>query len=418
LVFLPLGVSFRHTSRLRGREGAVETAQSISTPTIAYVAEGKLYLKREGNQPQLIESPFVQGILDRVERARQNNDWKSSGMAWQFSSRQMSPNAQVPSAETRRIRFSGLSRGGAEGELLYALDTDHVGGLFSLDTREHHERRIFHRNGFVAADLARHPGDGMLALSLRAPDGTASVAVMEAAGKGLRSVTEGDSVDESPSWISSEQKSLLFQSAGVGRNSQGVGIGLGPYAIHRLDVETGNLTTVLEEENNDLLLPRMSADGALHFVRRPYRPNAVSPWRIFTDTLLFPFRVVRAIVHFLDFFSVMFSRKPLLTAGGPRTEGPDARSLMLWGRFIDAEKALRKANQGAQGPLVPADWQLIRRADTGEEQVLAKNVLAYDLCPDGSVIHTNGTAVFHRAVTGDSRQLCAGKMIERVSFAG
>ena len=195
----------------------------------------------------------------------------------------------------------------------------------------------------------------MLALSLRAPDGTASVAVMEAGGKGLKSVTEGDSVDESPSWIPSEQKALLFQSAGVGRNPQGIAIGLGPYAIQRLDIDSGNLTAVLEEEANDLLLPRMSADGGLYFVRRPYRPHAVSPWRILTDALLFPFRVVRAIVHFLDFFSLMFSRKPLLTAGGPKTEGPDARSLMLWGRFIDAEKALRKAKQGDQGPLVPAD---------------------------------------------------------------
>ena len=117
----------------------META-AISTPTIAYVAEGKLYLKREASQPQLIESPFVQGLLDRVARTREKNDWKSSGMAWQFSSRQMSPNAAGPSAETRRVRFSGVSRGGAEGELLYALDTDHVGGLFSLDTKEHYER--------------------------------------------------------------------------------------------------------------------------------------------------------------------------------------------------------------------------------------------------------------------------------------
>lgn len=396
----------------------METMPASSTPTVAYVAEGKLYLKREGAQSQLLESPFVQGILDRVARARQNNDWKNAGMAWQFSSRQMSPAAAGASAETRRIRFSGVSRGGVEGELLYALDTDHVGGLFCFDTKEQHERRIFHRNGFVASDLSRHPSDGMLAMSLRAPDGSAGVAVMEAAGKGLKPVTEGDSVDEAPSWLPSEQKVLLFQSAGVGRNPQGIPVGLGPYAIQRLELESGNLTTVLEEEANDLLLPRMSADGALYFVRRPYRQNSASPWRMLTDVLLFPFRVIRAIVHFLDFFSLMFTRKPLLTAGGPKTEGPDARSLMLWGRFIDAEKALRQSKQGSQGPLVPADWQLVRRADNGEEQVLAKNVLAYDLCPDGSVIYTNGTAIFHRPASGEARQLCAAKMIERVTCTG
>jgi hypothetical protein len=389
-----------------------------ATPTIAYVAEGKLYLKREGAAAQLLESAFVQGLLDRVERARKNNEWKSAGMAWQFSKR-MSPMAAAEAqAETRRIRFSGVSAGAAAGELLYALDTDHVGGLFALDTKEQHERRIFHRNGFVASDLSRFPGDGTLALSLRAPDGSASLATMEAAGKGLKPITEGDSIDESPSWVPSQQKILLFQSAGIGRNPQGAAVEQGPYAIARLELESGDLTTVLEEEGNDLLLPRMSADGALYFVRRPYRPYAVSIWRMVMDVLLFPFRVIRAIVHFLNFFSLMFARKPLLTAGGPKAEGPDARSLMLWGRFIDAEKALRKTKEGDQRPLVPADWQLIRRGDNGLEQVLAKHVLAYDLCPDGSVIYTNGTAIFHRPQNGEAKQICAAKMIERVTCAG
>ncbi len=51
---------------------------------IAYIAEGKLYLKRGEQAPELIESPFVQQMLDRAARARQRHDWKNEGMAWQL----------------------------------------------------------------------------------------------------------------------------------------------------------------------------------------------------------------------------------------------------------------------------------------------------------------------------------------------
>src|SRR5688572_23438970 len=104
-------------------------------PKVAYLAEGKLYVHdgTSGASASLVESPFVQGILDRVERSRERNDWKNQGMGWNLTPGQMmGMNAMgglVP-AETRRIRFTGVASGGGAGQLLYALDTDHVGGLF------------------------------------------------------------------------------------------------------------------------------------------------------------------------------------------------------------------------------------------------------------------------------------------------
>jgi hypothetical protein len=49
----------------------------------------------------------------------------------------------------------------------------------------------------------------------------------------------------------------------------------------------------------------------------------------------------------------MFARKPLLTAGGPPKEGPDARVLMLWGKVVDAEKALRQSKGTTGGHWFP-----------------------------------------------------------------
>ena len=147
----------------------------------------------------LVESAFAQGLVDRAARGRQRNNWKSRGTWWNLNPTRMVADAEAP-ADVRRIRITGVTRGGAEGQLLYALDTDTVGGLFEYAPREDQERRVFHRNRFRARDLCRHPADGTLAFSVGHDDGSANIAVMESEGRGPREVTEGDSVDEAPSW--------------------------------------------------------------------------------------------------------------------------------------------------------------------------------------------------------------------------
>src|SRR5207253_1644575 len=84
--------------------------------------------------------------------------------------------------------------------------------------------------------------------------------------------------------------------------------------------------------------------------------------------------------------SLMFSGKPLLTAGGPARQMPDQRYLMLWGKMIDAEKAMRASKDGGSAALVPSSWQLIARSRSGEERVIAKGVVAFDLPGDGGEI--------------------------------
>jgi hypothetical protein len=318
-----------------------------------------------------------------------------------------------PPPEVRRVQYTGIARGENAGELLYALDTDHVGGLFSFKLNEQHERRLLHRNQFRCRDLARNPKDGTLAMSLLQSDGSANVAIMASEGKGVREVTEGDSLDEAPSW-SDDGRSLVFQSAGIGRDAAGRPRMLGPYAIQRLDIDGGSLTTLVEDEHFDYLTPRLGPDDALYYIRRPYQGKpSVSLLSAAGDILLFPFRVARALVHFLNFFSILFARKPLLTAGGPPKEGPDARYVMLWGKLIDAEKALKQSKKLGGSALVPASWELIRRDPAGAEQVLSKGVLSFDLRAD-SVLFCDGSSIKLREPSGEVIQLATGRLIERV----
>jgi hypothetical protein len=385
-------------------------------PTVAYLAEGKLYLKKPEADAQLVESQFAQEMLDRSERTRQRHGWKGAGPGVG----QMLPgralwNMQANNPAIREIRISALSPGSTSGEVIYGLATSTVGGLFVYDITEKHERRIFHRNQCEALALSRHPQQERLVLSVSHDDGTASIAVMDSAGRGLREITEGDAVDESPSWIPGDGETIVYQSAGIGRNQAGMRVALGPYAIHKLNLDDGAFETLLEDEHTDYLAPRMTSDGTLYYIERPYDDRkTVSMKKVALDTLLFPFRVAGAIAHFLNFFAHAFSGKPLFTAGENRVQGPNTRSLMLWGKLVDAEEAMSKTKRGEGPSLVPKSWKLKRRGKDGHEETLAEGVLSYDLTPGGQVIFTNGHSVFVRNESGGSEKICDGKLISHL----
>lgn len=391
----------------------------MSKPAVAYLADGQLMLAMPGQPPRPVESAFVEGILERRAEHRKRHGWRSSGMMWNFNQVEgaEAPQAELPDTSDLPARFLSVVEGENPGEVYYTLQTDMIGGLFLLDLKENYERRLAHKQDLRLKDLARHPADGRLACTMVHADGSSSLGLMNGEGSNLREVTAGDSVDESPSWVPNREATLVYQSAGIGRDANGAIYGLSPYGVYELDLENDRMTPLLGLEDFDCLSPRVTADGALYYIRRPYeiRP-AVSALGIGKDIVLFPFRLVRAFVHFLNAFSVFFSRKPLLTAGGPKRKGPDRRALMLWGRWVQMDKALRDGS-GADRPLVPRTWQLVRRDTTGEEETIASSVVAFDLCADGGLIYTNGTSVYHRANgAGDGRdeRLARGRFIEHV----
>jgi hypothetical protein len=91
--------------------------------------------------------------------------------------------------------------------------------------------------------------------------------------------------------------------------------------------------------------------------------------------------------------------------------------MMVWGNLVDADQAMRENRDGdPDAPaLVPSSWQLVRQSADGK-QVLAKGVLSFDLAADGSVLYSNGSAVYrldHGAARAD--RLLVGAMIEQVA---
>lgn len=354
-----------------------------------FLSNGLIFMRERGGQVQQVHSAYAQEAADRSERAREKHSWKKDtafGIAAGGRSRDFETVDQ-PLLATSAV-FD------AAGNLFYFLKDDHVGGLFRREAASGNELRVMVKRKLNLADLALAPGGSTIAAKSQQDAGVAHIALFDTEGNGFREVTGGDSVDSAPAWVPDAPQRLLFQSSGLARDENGYIVAQGPAGIQMLNMESGSVSPVLENPGFDYLRPRVDPAGNLLFIRRPFEAPRYSTSNILLDTLLFPFRLLRAVFHYLNFFSLMYSRKPLTSAGGPEVKA-DLKNIMLQGRRIDAEKALRtmRTVQGVPS-LVPDSWELVRRDRGGNEQVLATNVSSYDVGADGSIVYTNGQGVF------------------------
>lgn len=378
----------------------------------AFLANGLLFYRPRGGEVTQLQSAYVQESIDRRERLRGRHGWKqgtSFGIAAGGGMRNFDADEQPVVATAAAFD--------AAGDLLYFLKDASVGGLFRREASSGTEHRLLLKQNLHLVDLNMSPDGTRLAASSQQSAGVANIALFASDGSSYREVTGGDSIDTAPAWVPGSPATLLFQSCGLARDEQGYVIAQGNARIEMIDLDSGEIATVLDDPNFDFMRPRVCPAGKLHFIRRPFEAPAYSAGSFVTDTLLFPFRLLRAVFHYLNFFSLMYTRKPLTSANGPAVKA-DLKQILLQGKRIDADKALRNERPVHGVPsLVPASWQLISRTRDGVETVLACNVAAYDLGPDGTVVYSNGRGVFILEKDGSAGLASKDELVSEVVAA-
>lgn len=390
-----------------------EIASEAASLGVAFVANGKLYYRERGAEAQPLHSAYVQEAMDRRERTKQRHSWKqdtSFNIASSGGRRSFQGN-EAPIVATSTV-FDCHSN-----SLLYFIKDEIIGGLFASVPGSSAEQRVLLKQGLHLTDLNLSPDGQMLCAASLQDEGIANIAVLARDGSKLREVTSGDTHDASPAWIPGVENRLLFQSCGFARDAQGYVIAQSNATIQMLNLETGDLAPILEDTRFDFIKPRVDAQGNLLFIRRPYELPKYGAANLFSDTLFFPFRLLRAVFHYLNFFSLMYSRKPLTSATGAMLHA-DIKNIILQGKRIDAEKALRQEGSVHGVPsLVPASWQLVSRSQQGAERILATNVASYDICSNGRIVYSNGRGVFVLGDSGESALVLKSDLIADVCAA-
>jgi hypothetical protein len=385
---------------------------SSPTPIIAYLAQGKIRIKPADQTPRTVESVYGNSIREKAVRAQQKHSWKSSGqdgspfgaMLWGKSAMP----GEIP------LAITSICGGKQPGGLVYSLESGSLCALLEVEQLGSEERRVWNDNRTQIRHVSVSRKTGNMVFSILHQNGTANIGVKLADEGGVKELTEGDSFDTAPRWLPGEGLKIVFQSAGIGRNREGHFLAFGPFNIQQLDAEAGELSTILEDKHFDYLAPQGLEDGSLLYIRRPYQPHErFHPLRALKSIILFPFRLLYAIVQYLNFFSAMYTGRKL-TSGGAKAREMDMKQMMIWGNVIRSERA--KTDDEDSADLVPKSWQLCRRSAKGETKILASAVLAYDLNDDGRIVFTNGNAIFLLHPDGRKERVLNESMIEQVFF--
>lgn len=346
----------------------------MTSPFLAYISDGQLHVQSDGGA-QVLESAFGRSLRDRAIQIHNRNAWKLQGRGGRALSRAIrAPEERDPSEF--RIAITGVSRGANPGELLYTLETDEISGVF-VRNAEGVETRLFHTADFRACHPALSPGGSEIAVSINHRNNVANLAVLQSDGSDLTEVTDGDSLDRAPQWVPGQARQVVFQSAGIARDSGGRFSGYGPSTIQQIDLDTGDVSCRAQETNFDCLLPRVAADGSLYYIRKPDEraPQPADPAVALQRTVLLPFRILWVIGKLIDFY---VERRTGQTLFSPNNASPAVVE-------------------------TPSSWLLMRQpAGSASVETVAKSVRMFDLAPDGSVIYSNGVDIYRLPANGGS----------------
>ena len=391
-----------------------------------YIANGSMHRFEDGRDLPL-SSRVLEDYLTKVKDAARRNEWKYSGSGAAFTG------TFRPGADAESSVASVHSRVGClapyEGDLLYSLEIDRTCGIYRKYAEDGSKEGIVLSSGDNTYRDLDIRGNRLVLTS--AFGGESHIGVMEVGSTVPNIYTEGPTWDSTPVWSAVNGDQIYFCSAGLpveeseapapagksyGEMAQEMYTAhaaasrhRGPTAICLLDIAQGVMDEILTDNRYDYTHPQSTPDGALYYIRKPYRTETrrANP----LGCLLAPFRLIGALFGFLNVFSAKYSGKTLSQGGDVKHR--DEGQMFIDGNLIQAEKELqanRKRGEADPG-IIPHTWELRRRAADGTDTLVRAGVVAYRVLASGDILFSNGSAVLCRHTDGKEEKVLAAQKV-------
>ena len=378
---------------------------------ILFIAENKLCVFSQGKLGYLTSQPlnmYRRNVMDIQRR----NEWKSVGTGARFMYGEGSHLDFENYDATDIASVSFLN----DDTMVYALNIERNTGIHVkniLDDKEP-EGFIIRKNNMNIFKLDYQAETGRIAVCASDSAIERHIVIFNDKNTDYHFVTEGDCLDQNPSWSKLHKDTIFYDSCGIARDGTGSFAGFGPRCICKLSLDDGGLSEIASDEKSDFIKPFEDSEGNVYYMKKPYKMAGAKETMSFRDIVLMPLKLCKAIFGWLNFFTQRYSGQSLKTSGGNPAQAREksAEEMFIEGNLVNVLKAQKENEKlGDQHPgLVPRSWELIKKQPDGKELVLKKGLLDFHVCENGDIIYSNGNYLMKMDSNGNDSMLAKVKL--------
>lgn len=346
-------------------------------------------------------SKFIEKYKNAAQSVERASNWKYEGEGAMFRG---DYRRRPVTDEDFASALGGVFFGADESEAVYSFTVGATSGIYKINLNDEkaEETHVINSVEYKFAGGCCASGQALLATSISRGDYCSDIAVFDLKSSDYRTVTEGDTLDCDPFISPDDANDIYFSSRGVGRGSQGEFVAYSPAAICKLNLSELDIKEVASSNKYSYFKPVLFG-GKLYVLRTPAKEKSPNP---LIEIILIPFRILQAIVNFINAFVRMFTGKSLASGGNNPTKEReyDSRKDFIRGNLINVEKERKKNAKKDKSDygFIPQSWQIV---EVGSGEVIKGGVADYDILADGTFIVTNGRRIF-AIKDGKTKKLC------------
>ncbi|ATZ65392.1 hypothetical protein [Acinetobacter bereziniae] len=382
--------------------------------SLFYLSNQNLYLL-DGNKSITVPCQAIDQYKKNLVEIQQRKEWKTKGTGAQFTGNfsqddqvdlnHIFPTDVVLTSDHKMIYTACLQEGTSIN-------------IKSLNDLQETEGLILRKNDFVVQDMAYDEAKKRLALSVNSSGYERHICILPLDANRTQYLTEGDCQDSNPCFDPQDTMQLYYDSCGLAYGEHR--IAYSPKEIYHLDMGTGELQTVASDPKFDFFKPKMDSLGNLYFIKRPYSRDGShhSPVTTIKDIIFAPFKIIRAIVGWLDFFTQRYTGESLKTTSGnnpAKSQQKSEEELFVEGNLIKAQQNLeRNQKSGEKYPgMIPKSWELVKMSPTGEMTTLKRGVMSFAL-KDDTIFYSNGKYLIELDADQNEHLRIEAKLISKI----
>ncbi|MBJ8445410.1 hypothetical protein [Acinetobacter bereziniae] len=382
--------------------------------SLFYLSNQNLYLL-DGNKSITVPCQAIDQYKKNLVEIQQRKEWKTKGTGAQFTGNfsqddqvdlnHIFPTDVVLTSDHKMIYTACLQEGTSIN-------------IKSLNDLQETEGLILRKNDFVVQDMAYDEAKKRLALSVNSNGYERHICILPLDANRTQYLTEGDCQDSNPCFDPQDTMQIYYDSCGLAYGEHR--IAYSPKEIYHLDMGTGELQTVASDPKFDFFKPKMDSLGNLYFIKRPYSRDGShhSPVTTIKDIIFAPFKIIRAIVSWLDFFTQRYTGESLKTTSGnnpAKSQQKSEEELFVEGNLIKAQQNLeRNQKSGEKYPgMIPKSWELVKMSPTGEMTTLKRGVMSFAL-KDDTIFYSNGKYLIELDADQNEHLRIEAKLISKI----